>query len=408
MAEAEPRSGELTTTNYGWTKPNVADSDDAWGGMLNADLDGIDSTVHGIQISVPGPSVTTPVMDGTATVGTATTYAHADHVHPTNTTRAPVASPTFTGTVTIPAGASIAGYATTASVPVASTTTPVINGTAAVGTGTTWARADHVHPTDTTRAAASAIPIATTILPNINGAASIGVDSGWARGDHTHPTDTTRAAVTAIPAASSVAPLIDGVATVGTSTAYARADHIHPIASAGVQTLAVQVAEGTRITTITTPASLLTAGAKFTLPANYFVVGKTLRMRVVGHGLSSGSADQYKLDIHFGSVTIFSSQFAFSFSGSEATWLFDVIFTCRSVGSGTSATVALMGLLFGAGLAVSGGNTGVIAAPAAPPIVSSGFNSTVSNVVDVFGSIVSGATAPFALQVGMYILEALN
>jgi hypothetical protein len=36
-----------------------------------------------------------------------------------------------------------------------SSTTPVINGTAAVGTGTTAARADHVHPTDTSRAATS-------------------------------------------------------------------------------------------------------------------------------------------------------------------------------------------------------------------------------------------------------------
>jgi hypothetical protein len=34
-----------------------------------------------------------------------------------------------------------------------SSTTPVVNGTAAVGTGTTAARADHVHPTDTSRAA---------------------------------------------------------------------------------------------------------------------------------------------------------------------------------------------------------------------------------------------------------------
>ena len=92
----EPRSGELTTTNYGWTKPNVADSDDAWGGMLNADLDGIDSTVHSIQISVPEPSVTTPVMDGAATVEDSDDLtAHADHVHPTNTTRAPVASPSI-------------------------------------------------------------------------------------------------------------------------------------------------------------------------------------------------------------------------------------------------------------------------------------------------------------------------
>jgi hypothetical protein len=40
-----------------------------------------------------------PVMDGAAAVGTGTTWARADHVHPTNTTRAPLASPNFTGTV---------------------------------------------------------------------------------------------------------------------------------------------------------------------------------------------------------------------------------------------------------------------------------------------------------------------
>ena len=45
----EPRTGELTTANYGWTKPTVGASDDAWGGYLNADLDGIDSTVHGVS-----------------------------------------------------------------------------------------------------------------------------------------------------------------------------------------------------------------------------------------------------------------------------------------------------------------------------------------------------------------------
>jgi hypothetical protein len=44
----------------------------------------------------------TPLIDGTAAVGTSTRYARGDHVHPTDTTRAPIASPTFTGTVTSP------------------------------------------------------------------------------------------------------------------------------------------------------------------------------------------------------------------------------------------------------------------------------------------------------------------
>lgn len=69
-----------------------------------------------------------------------------------------LASPTFTGTPAGPtptAGDSSTKLATTAFVagalPVASTTTPNMDGTAAVGTGTTWARADHVHPSDTSR-----------------------------------------------------------------------------------------------------------------------------------------------------------------------------------------------------------------------------------------------------------------
>jgi hypothetical protein len=49
-------------------------------------------------------SSTTPLINGTAAIGTSTTYARADHAHPTDTTRAPLASPTFTGIVTLPAG----------------------------------------------------------------------------------------------------------------------------------------------------------------------------------------------------------------------------------------------------------------------------------------------------------------
>lgn len=44
----------------------------------------------------------TPAMDGVAAVGTSTRYARQDHVHPTDSTRAPLASPSFTGTPTAP------------------------------------------------------------------------------------------------------------------------------------------------------------------------------------------------------------------------------------------------------------------------------------------------------------------
>ena len=60
-------------------------------------------------------SATAPLVNGTAATGTSLRYSRQDHVHPTDTTRAPLAGPTFTGTVTIPAGASISGYAPLAS-----------------------------------------------------------------------------------------------------------------------------------------------------------------------------------------------------------------------------------------------------------------------------------------------------
>lgn len=51
-------------------------------------------------------SQTTPLMDGTATVGTETAFARGDHRHPTDTTRAPLASPALTGTPTAPTASS--------------------------------------------------------------------------------------------------------------------------------------------------------------------------------------------------------------------------------------------------------------------------------------------------------------
>lgn len=85
-------AGELTTTNYGWVKPTVGSSTDAWGGYLNTDLDGIDSTVKSVSNAIPAASSTTPAMDGIAAVGTGTTWARSDHVHPTDTSRASVAA----------------------------------------------------------------------------------------------------------------------------------------------------------------------------------------------------------------------------------------------------------------------------------------------------------------------------
>ena len=66
----------------------------------------------------------TPVMDGTAAVGTSEKYAREDHVHPKDTSKANLASPTFTGTPKAPtatAGTKTTQIATTAFVDTAIT-----------------------------------------------------------------------------------------------------------------------------------------------------------------------------------------------------------------------------------------------------------------------------------------------
>lgn len=106
-------------------------------------------------------------MNSAVSVGTLETVARADHVHPIDTSRAPLNSPTFTGTpalTTSPAGTdnstALASTATAHAIFTndigllreASTANIKMNGAVSVGTLNTFARADHVHPIDTTRA----------------------------------------------------------------------------------------------------------------------------------------------------------------------------------------------------------------------------------------------------------------
>jgi hypothetical protein len=98
-------------------------------------------------------------MDGTAAPGASALLARGDHVHPTDTTRAPLVSPGFSGVPTAPTaapGTTTTQIATTAFVdaitPLPSGGLPLMDGVAYAGALAAWSRGDHVHPTDTTRA----------------------------------------------------------------------------------------------------------------------------------------------------------------------------------------------------------------------------------------------------------------
>lgn len=175
----------------------------------------IDEVVAGSNVS--------PAMDGIATAGVSQKLSRGDHVHPTDTTRAPLNSPAFTGVPTAPTVASMIDattkLATTAfvqnaivgitgggSIPPPSGAMPLMDATpGVVGVSPSYTREDHVHPTDTSRYAASnplgyqtaaqvtaVMPVVATVAPVMDGVATIGASGKWADGAHIHPSDTSR------------------------------------------------------------------------------------------------------------------------------------------------------------------------------------------------------------------------
>ena len=101
-----------TTTNYSWNLPTVGGNQDAWGDLLNANWTALDTLLGGVN------ATELAILDG-ATVTTAE-LNYVDGVTSNIQTqldaKAPLASPTFTGTVTIPTAAVTTATITTANV----------------------------------------------------------------------------------------------------------------------------------------------------------------------------------------------------------------------------------------------------------------------------------------------------
>ena len=85
-----------------WANTNLPTASTTTPGVVKVDGSTI-TIASGVIASVsPVPYGSLPAMDGTANAGAVSAWSRGDHVHPSDTSRAPLASPPFTGTPTAP------------------------------------------------------------------------------------------------------------------------------------------------------------------------------------------------------------------------------------------------------------------------------------------------------------------
>ena len=136
--------------------------------------------VDGGALTNPSPSVTTPRMDGIAATGTELAYSRGDHVHPSDTSKQDVLTAGYG--ISIDAQNEIS---VSASIPAPSNNNPNMDGTGDAGTSANYSRADHVHPSDTSKqdvlTAGSGISILTNTIAT-EGIRSIDISSVIATG----------------------------------------------------------------------------------------------------------------------------------------------------------------------------------------------------------------------------------
>jgi hypothetical protein len=183
------------------------------------------------------------------------------------------------------------------------------------------------------------------------------------------------------------------------------------------ETLITSQADSTALTGTVTPTSILAPSARFTLPSNYFSEpGKTLRMQARGRVSSVTTPGTLTLDVRFGTIAspivVFNGG-AMNLNATaqtNASWTLDAILTCRSIGSGAAATILGMGVfqsrvLIGSA-ALAAGYPGEAILPDTAPAVGTGFDSTITNVVDLFAT--WGTSNANSILTHLFVLESLN
>lgn len=164
--------------------------------------------------------------------------------------------------------------------------------------------------------------------------------------------------------------------------------------------------------TATAAASILDVNSVITLPAQYWQIGRTLRIKASGLVscvvTTPGTA---RFDVRLGATVVFDSQ-AINLNIVAKTnvhWNLEINLVCRSIGSGTAATLAGQGwwmseAVVGSPLPTAGGSGMVMIPYNAATVVGPGFNSTAAATLDLFHT---QTVATGSIIVQQYTVESL-
>lgn len=181
------------------------------------------------------------------------------------------------------------------------------------------------------------------------------------------------------------------------------------------ETLVSANAAGTLFNTYTTAKTVLPTGCLVSLPANWWYIGRTLRMTVYG-AISNivTTPGTLTLQLNLGSVAAFSSG-ALQLSSTAHTlapFKAECMVTCRAVGASTSANLmgqwVINSQAVNATAVADGTQThSALMGPNTAPAVGAGFDSTAVLTLDFFAGF-SISNAGNGIQVQQYLVESLN
>lgn len=186
------------------------------------------------------------------------------------------------------------------------------------------------------------------------------------------------------------------------------------------ETLISSTADSTAVSNTTTSTTILPASARYTLPANFYSeVGKAIRVKAAGRmGTVVTTPGNIQFFLQHGTVASPISVFSSGTTNlnvtaqTNATWLLEIVWVCRAIGASTSANgLGTAKFISRASLnAPAVGTTtgvGTVVLPDTAPAVGTGFDSTITNVVDLFAQF-SIANSSNTITTHQYTLESLN